>query len=72
MTMVAERFEVLEKTVRVVIQSPEMDDAERARFLTAFRHKTAIPWWVLPSWEAFSEKAWIWWVNGSAAPSLSG
>jgi len=36
MTMVAERFEVLDQKVRVSIQSPEMDDAERARFLERF------------------------------------
>ena len=36
MSMVVERFEMLEKTVRVAIQSPEMDDAERDRFLDRF------------------------------------
>ncbi|BBO72865.1 ATP-dependent helicase [Desulfosarcina widdelii] len=36
MTMVVERFEMLEKRVRVAIQSPEMDDAERDRFLDRF------------------------------------
>ncbi|WP_319525889.1 ATP-dependent DNA helicase [uncultured Desulfosarcina sp.] len=36
MAMVVERFEMLEKMVQVAIQSPEMDDAERARFLDRF------------------------------------
>jgi len=39
MTMVAERFEKIEESARVAIQSPEMDDAERARFLDRFSAK---------------------------------
>jgi hypothetical protein len=71
MTMVVDRFEKPQvNDVQILVQEREMDDADRAAFLTAFQsqnNQTLVGFAVMGG---FSARESTWWASGSVVPSL--